>query len=95
MNDEWIVGGARLSLTVRKVKMEYRGNMEKPFFTLSVRARGGTLLEQSQDTPPGVFSHGLMISDATLVLNTPIAELPQGVIAMCGPDSVPVSWQPV
>ena len=74
-----IPGNARLSLNVRKVKMDYKGIMEKPFFTLSVRARGGTLLEQSQDTPPGAFSRGVMISDQTLVLSTPISELPQGV----------------
>lgn len=79
------IGNARLSLTVRKAKMDYKGIMEKPFFTLSVRARGGTLLEQSQDTPPGAFSRGIMISDQTLVLVTPISELPQGV---CSPHAV-------
>jgi len=72
-------GSARLGLTIRKVKMDYKGIMEKPFFTLSVRARGGTMLEQSQDTPPGVFSRGVMIADQALVLSTPISELPQGV----------------
>ncbi len=59
--------------------MDYKGIMEKPFFTLSVRARGGTMLEQSQDTPPGVFSRGVMTADQALVLSTPISELPQGV----------------
>lgn len=73
-------GSARLGLTIRKVKMDYKGIMEKPFFTLSVRARGGTMLEQSQDTPPGVFSRGVMISDQALVLSTPISELPQGAV---------------
>ena len=58
--------------------MDYKGIMEKPFFTLSVRTRGGSLLEQSQDTPPGVFSNGVMTSDQTLVLTTPISEFPQG-----------------
>jgi hypothetical protein len=72
-------GSARLGLTIRKVKMDYKGIMEKPFFTLSVRARGGTMLEQSQDTPPGIFSRGVMIADQALVLSTPISELPQGV----------------
>ncbi|KAL0054820.1 hypothetical protein WJX82_002841 [Trebouxia sp. C0006] len=73
-------GSARLGLTIRKVKMDYKGIMEKPFFTLSVRARGGTMLEQSQDTPPGIFSRGVMIADQALVLSTPISELPQGAV---------------
>lgn len=58
--------------------MDYRGAMEKPFFTLSIRARGGTPLELSQDTPPGMFANGVMHLDQTLVLSTPIAEIPQG-----------------
>lgn len=75
-----VQGNAHLSLTIRKAKMDYKGIMEKPFFTLSVRTRGGSLLEQSQDTPPGVFSNGVMMSDQTLVLTTPISEFPQGSV---------------
>lgn len=71
-------GNARLSLTVRKARMDYRGSMEKPFFTLSIRARGGTPLELSQDTSPGMFSNGVMHLDHTLVLSTPIEKIPQG-----------------
>lgn len=71
-------GSARLSLTVRKAKMEYRGAMEKPCFTLSIRARGGTPLELSQDTAPGVFANGVLLLDHTLVLSTPIQQIPQG-----------------
>ena len=71
-------GNARLSLTVRKAKMDYRGSMEKPFFTLSIRARGGTPLELSQDTAPGMFANGVMHLDHTLVLSTPIEKIPQG-----------------
>ena len=58
--------------------MDYRGSMEKPFFTLSIRARGGTPLELSQDTSPGMFSNGVMHLDHTLVLSTPIEKIPQG-----------------
>lgn len=58
--------------------MDYRGIMEKPFFTLSIRARGGKQLEMSQDTPPGIFANGVMHSDHTLVLSTPIETIPQG-----------------
>ena len=71
---------------MRKAKMEYRGAMEKPFFTLSIRARGGTPLELSQDTAPGVFANGVLVLDHTLVLSTPIQQIPQGklVPAYCG-----------
>ena len=58
--------------------MDYRGIMEKPFFTLSIRARGGKQLELSQDTPPGIFANGVMHSDHTLMLSTPIEKIPQG-----------------
>lgn len=78
-------GTARLSLTMRKAKMEYRGAMEKPFFTLSIRARGGTPLELSQDTAPGMFANGLLVLDHTLVLSTPIQQIPQGEMMVVVP----------
>ena len=71
-------GSARLALRVHKCRMQYRGAIEQPFFTLSVRGRGGSLLEPNQDTPPGIYANGAVSADHTLVLTTPIAQIPQG-----------------
>lgn len=83
-------GNARLALKVHKCRMQYRGIMEKPFFTLSVRGRGGSLLEPNQDTSPGIYANGVVSADHTLVLTTPIAQIPQGSLCMlcCAADFV-------
>lgn len=71
-------GNARLALKVHKCRMQYRGAMEQPFFTLSVRGRGGSLLEPNQETSPGIYANGVITADHPLVVNTPIAQIPQG-----------------
>ena len=58
--------------------MQYKGTMEQPFFTLSIRGRGGSEVEPPQDTPPAYYANGIVSADHAMVVSTPIAQIPQG-----------------
>lgn len=73
---------ARLAVKVARCKMQYKGTMEQPFFTLSIRGRGGSEVEPPQDTPPAYYANGVVSADHAMVVTTPIAQIPQGDCAI-------------
>ena len=68
----------------------YRKPLDRPFFTVSLRDAAGRLLEPPADTPPGHFDRGThtIAADHSVVLRTPLRDLPGGARPCCIPCSL-------
>lgn len=67
---------------IKSVEVSYSKDLDRPFFTVSLRGTDGGAIEAPIDTPPGNFRNGFIEANHTISLRTPVRLIREGA---CSP----------